>query len=68
MIARYHEHEAIAAERVGLERARIDRAGDDAEIADAFRDQPHDFVAQPFFKIDADMRMGGEKRLAENLS
>ena len=30
--------------------------------ADAFGDQADDLVAQPLFEIDADIRMGGEKR------
>ena len=62
MILRDHEHEAVAAERIGFQRAGIDRAGDDAEIGDALRDQPDDLVAQALFEIDADARMRGEER------
>ena len=35
------------AERIGLERADVDGAGDDAEIGDPFGDQADDLVAQP---------------------
>ena len=62
MIARDHEHEAVAAERIGFEPAGIDGAGDDAEIGDAFGDQADDLVAQPLFQIDADIRMRGKER------
>ena len=62
MVARDHQHEAVLAERIGLERARIDGAGDDAEIGDAFGDQADDLVAQPLLEIDADMRMRGQER------
>ena len=56
MLARDHEHEAVAAERIGFQRPRIDSAGDDAEIGDAFRDQADDLVAEALFQIDADIR------------
>ena len=62
MILRDHQHEAVAAERIGFERAGIDRAGDDAEIGDAFGDQADDLVAQPLFQIDADIGMSGQER------
>ena len=62
VVARDHQHEAVLAERIGLERARIDGAGNDAEIADAFGDQADDLVAEPFLQVDADMRVSGEKR------
>ena len=62
MVARHHEHEAVAAERIGLERAGVDGAGDDAEVGDAFGDQADDLVAQPLFEIDADIRMRGQER------
>ena len=45
MLAGDNEHEAVAAERIGLQRARIDSAGDDTEIGNAFRDQADDLVA-----------------------
>ena len=55
MVARHHQHEAVLAERIGLERAGIDGAGDDAEVGDAFGDQADDLVAQPLLEIDADV-------------
>ena len=45
MIAADHQHKAIASERIGGQSPRIDRAGDDADVAHPFRDQPDDFVA-----------------------
>ena len=62
MILRHHQHEAVAAERIGLQPAGIDGAGDNAEVGDALGDQADDLVAQAFFQIDADIRMRGEKR------
>ena len=62
MVARHHQHEAVAAERIGFERARIHGAGDDAEIGNAFRDQADDLVAEPLLEIDADMRMRRQER------
>ena len=62
MVARDHEHEAVAAERKGFERAGIDRAGDDAEVGHAFGDQADDLVAQALLQIDADIRVRGEER------
>ena len=62
MIARDHQHEAVAAVRIGLQPAGIDRAGHDADVADAFGDQPDDLVGQPLLQVDADMRMRGEER------
>ena len=62
MAARDHEHEAVAAERISLERASVDGAGDDAEIGHSFGDQTDDLVTEPLLEVDADMRMGGEKR------
>ena len=62
MVARHHEHEAVAAERIGFERAGVDGAGDDAEIGDAFGDQADDLVAQALFQIDADIRVRGQER------
>ena len=59
MVARHHQHEAVLAERIGLKRARIDGAGDDAEVGDAFGDHADDLVAQPLLKVDADIGMGG---------
>ncbi len=61
MILRDHEHETVAAERIGFEPAGIDGAGDDAEIGDAFGDQADDLVAQALFQIDADIRMRGQE-------
>src|SRR6185369_9535954 len=46
MVAGDHEHEAVAAEWIGDERARVDGAGDDANVGDAFGDQADDLVAQ----------------------
>jgi len=40
MAARHHQHEAIAAERIGGEPARIDGPGNDADIADALAMRP----------------------------
>jgi hypothetical protein len=62
MVARDHEHEAVAAERIGGERTGVDGAGDDAEVGDAFGDEADDLVAQAFFQIDADIRVGGQER------
>ena len=62
MIARDHQHEAVAAVRIGLEPPGIDRAGDDADVGDAFGDQPDDLVGEPLLQIDADVRMRGEER------
>ena len=62
VIARDHEHEAVAAKRVGFEPACIDGAGDDAEVGDAFGDQADDLVAQALFQIDADVRMLRQER------
>ena len=62
MVARHHQHEAVAAERIGFERAGIDGAGDDADVGDAFGDQADDLVAQPLLQIDADMGMRGQER------
>ena len=62
MAARNHEHEAVAAERISLKRAGVDGAGDDAEIGHSFGDQTDDLVTEPLLEVDADMRMGGEKR------
>ena len=45
MVARHHQHEAVAAERIGGQPAGIDGAGDDADVADAFGDQADDLVA-----------------------
>ena len=45
-----------------VERAGVDGAGDDAEVGDAFGDQADDLVAQPFFQIDADIRVRGQER------
>ena len=62
MVARHHQHEAVAAERIGGQPAGIHRAGDDADVADALGDQPDDLVAQPLLEIDADIGMGGQER------
>ena len=62
MILRDDEHEAVAAERIGFEPARIDRAGDDAKVGDALGNQSDNLVAQSLFEIDADIRMRGEER------
>ena len=55
MIARHHQHEAVAAERIGREPPGIDRAGNDADVGDALGDQPDDLVGQPLLEIDADI-------------
>ena len=62
MIARDHEHETVAAERIGRQPSGIDGAGDDPDIGDALGDEIDDLVAQPFFEIDADMPVRGEER------
>src|SRR5579864_8071436 len=56
VILRDHQHETVAAERIGFQRAGIDRAGNDAEIGNPFGDETDDFVAQALFEIDADAR------------
>src|SRR5580700_8163851 len=61
MILRDHQHETVAAERIGFERPGIDRAGDDAEIGYSLRDEANDLVAQALFEIDTDARMFGEE-------
>ena len=62
MIARHHQHEAIAAKRIGGEPARIDRAGNDADITDAFGNQADDLVAQALFQVDVDVGMSRQER------
>ena len=62
MVARHHQHEAVAAERKRVQAAVVDRAGDDADVAGAFRDQPDDLVAQPLLEIDADVGIGRQER------
>ena len=62
MIARDHDHEAVAAERIGREPPRVYGAGDDADVGDAFGNQPDDLVRQALLQIDADIRMRGEER------
>ena len=62
MALRHDEDEAVAAEGIGLEPPGIDRAGDDADIADAFGDEADDLVAQALLEVDADLRMAGEER------
>ena len=62
VVARDHQHETVVAKRIGLQRARIDGSGDDAEIGNALGDQTDDLVAQPLLQIDADTRMRGQKR------
>src|SRR5215207_4428456 len=62
MVARDHQHEAIAAERIGGQLAGVDRPRHDADVAYAFGDQPDDLVAQPFFQVDADMRVRRQER------
>jgi hypothetical protein len=57
MILRHHQHEAVAAERIGGQPAGIDRAGDDADVADTFGDQADDLVAEPLLEVDADIGM-----------
>ena len=59
--ARHHEDETVAAERIGLEPARVHRARHDADIADPFGDEADDFVAEPLLKVDGDLRMVGQK-------
>ena len=70
MALRHDQDEAVAAERIGLEPARIDRAGDDADIADAFGDQADDLVGEALLQVDADLRVAGQKgaeRLGQEL-
>jgi hypothetical protein len=62
MIARHHQDEAVAAERIGGQPPRIHRAGDNADVADTLGDQSDDLVAQALFEVDADVRMGGQER------
>jgi hypothetical protein len=62
MVARHHQHEAVAAVWKRLEPARIDRASHDADIGNALGDQPDDLVGEPLFEVDADVRMRGEER------
>ena len=45
MIARHHQHEAVAAERISVQAAIVHGAGDDADIGGAFGDQADDLVA-----------------------
>ncbi len=56
----HHQHEAVAAERVGLEAAGLDRAGDEAEIRRALGDEADDLVGEPLLDVDAHPRMPGE--------
>ena len=58
----HHQHEAVAAERERVQAAVIDGAGDDADVAGAFRDQADDLVGQALLEIDADVGIGGEER------
>ena len=58
MVLRHHQHETVAAEREGVQPAEIHRAGDDADVAGAFGDQPDDFVGQPLLEVDADVGIG----------
>ena len=62
MVARDHEHETVAAERVGGEPPGIDGSRHDADVGDPFGDQADDLVGQPFLEVDADMGMRGQER------
>ena len=62
MAGRHHENETVAAEREGLQARMVDGAGDNADIAGALGDQPDDFIAEALLEIDADVRIGVEKR------
>ena len=62
MVFRHHQHEAVAAERVGVQAAVVDGAGDDADVAGALGDQADDLVRQPLLQVDADVGIGGEER------
>ena len=62
VIARDHQHEPIAAERESFQRAGFDRAGDDADVADALGDQADDLVAEPLLQIHAYVWMRGQER------
>ena len=55
------ENEAVAAEGIGLEPPRIDRAGNDPDVADALGDEADDLVAQALLEVDAHLRMAGEE-------
>src|SRR5208282_3795832 len=59
--ARNNQHEAVAAEGIGFERAGIDGSGNDAEVSDPLGDQPDNLVTQALLQIDADVRVRGEK-------
>ena len=48
-----------------VEPSGIDGARDDADVGDAFRDQPDDLVGEPLLQIDADMRMCRRETSAE---
>lgn len=56
-----HHHEAVRAEREGLQAAHVDGAGDDADVADALGHQPDDLVGEPLLEVDADVRMVGQE-------
>ena len=57
-----HQHEAVGAKRLGLQTCGIDGSGDDADITGPLGDQPDDLVAEPLLKINAHLRVGGQKR------
>ena len=66
MVLRRHHHEPVGAERIGLQPADIDGAGDDADVADALGDQADDLIGQPLLQVDIDLRVGGQEQ-AERL-
>ena len=52
------------------EAAGVDRAGDDADVADPLRDKADDLVGQALLEVDRDLRMGreeGTERLGQEL-
>ena len=61
MALRDDQHEPVGAERQGFQTRHHDRAGDDADIGGSIGDRRNDLIAEPFFEIDVDLRMCGEK-------
>src|SRR6266852_400450 len=62
MLARHHQHEAVAAERIGGEPPGVHGAGHDADVADALGDEPDDLVGEPLLEVDAHVGMRREER------